>query len=86
MTKDIDDFIFDEQGVSDGWQTTYTYDDVKKISSQFAKQEAIAFTNWVGENGYAYIGGVWYHMDDEDGSNKLSESDLWELYQQSKTQ
>jgi len=53
---------------------------VEKAMDEWGKQQSIAFARWIGENGYAYIGDNWYHMDDEDGDNKLSEEELYNLF------
>lgn len=38
--KTMDDIIFELDGTSDGWQTTFTYDEVKKAMETYATQQS----------------------------------------------
>ena len=70
--KTMDDIIFELDGTSDGWQTTFTYDEVKKAMETYATQQsridAIRFLEWKTTNGWEYhINDVnewlWYKED-----------------------
>lgn len=66
-----------------GWNTDDYISCNYKAMEELSKIVAIAFLKWTGENGYRLFGN-WYHADDEDGSNPLSEKELYELFTQSK--
>lgn len=56
--------------------------DIYIAMDTYAKQECIEFLKWAGEN--VWIGNSWHHIDDKDGNKPLSETELYELYIQSK--
>jgi len=45
-----DEIINGLDGTSDGWETTFTHDEVKKAMDIHAKQISIAFMMWYGGN------------------------------------
>ena len=70
--KTMDDIIFELDGTSDGWHTTFTYDEVRKAMETYATQQsridAIRFLEWKTTNGWEYhINDVnewlWYKED-----------------------
>jgi len=51
-----DEIINGLDGTSDGWQTTFTHDEVKKAMDIHAKQRSIAFADWYYRITRMYVG------------------------------
>lgn len=75
--KDGDKIMLDEVDLDD------TAEDIFKSASEYAKQEAIAFAEWIGRNDYIFYGGennTWYHSDDRKRKNPLTTEQLYQLF------
>lgn len=88
MTKE--EILEDKNGFFYLEDTVYHEDGVKEAMDEFAKQEAIAFAEWIGRNDYIFYGGennTWYHSDDRKRKNPLTTEQLYQLFlNQSKQQ
>lgn len=82
------DIIADLNGESEGWGTTYPYEEVVKAMNKYAKIESLEFCHWVISEQWKYLDyGInikGWHKGIELDKNPRTDDELYNLYLQSK--